>query len=215
VDVEALRRRFAAREAVVGVIGLGYVGLPLVSALTANGFTVVGFDIDASKVAALNSGRSIIRHIPHEAIAAIVAQRRFRAVTDFAELAQVDAVLICVPTPLTRHREPDLSYIVGTTESIAPHLKPGHLIVLESTTYPGTTRDVMRPILERGGLKSGKDFFLAYSPEREDPGNEQYSTTKIPKVVGGDGAAAQMLAATLYDQFVSRTVPVSSCETAE
>jgi UDP-N-acetyl-D-glucosamine dehydrogenase len=215
VDVEALRRRFAAREAVVGVIGLGYVGLPLVAALTAHGFRVVGFDIDAKKVTVLNSGRSIIRHIPHETIAGIVAKRRFRAVTDFAELAQVDAVLICVPTPLTRHREPDLSYIVGTTESIAPHLKPGHLIVLESTTYPGTTREVMRPILERGGLKSGKDFFLAFSPEREDPGNEQYSTTKIPKVVGGDGADAQRLATALYDQFVSRTVPVSSCETAE
>ncbi len=215
VDVEALRRRLVSREATVGVIGLGYVGLPLVGALAENGFTVVGFDIDAEKVATLNSGRSFIRHIPHEAIAGMVRSRRFRAVTDFAELAKVDAVLICVPTPLTRHREPDLSYIVGTTESIAPHLRPGHLIVLESTTYPGTTREVMLPILERGGLKSGRDFFLAYSPEREDPGNTQYSTTKIPKVVGGDGADAVALVAALYDQFVSRTVPVSSCETAE
>jgi UDP-N-acetyl-D-glucosamine dehydrogenase len=126
VDVEKLRQRFLAREAVIGVIGLGYVGLPLVGALTQNGFTVVGFDIDGEKVAILNAGRSFIRHIPHETIAEVVRQRRFRAVTDFAEIAKVDAVLICVPTPLTRHREPDLSYITGTTRSIAPHLKPGH-----------------------------------------------------------------------------------------
>jgi len=215
VDVEQLRRRFLGREAVIGVIGLGYVGLPLVSALTTKGFTVIGFDVDAEKVAVLNAGRSYIHHIPHETIADLLRQRRFRAVTDFAELAKVDAVLICVPTPLTRHREPDLSYVSGTARSIAPHLKPGHLIVLESTTYPGTTREVMLPILEAGGLKSGRDFFLAYSPEREDPGNSQYSTTKIPKVVGGDGADALALAAALYEQFVSRTVPVSSCETAE
>jgi UDP-N-acetyl-D-glucosamine dehydrogenase len=213
--VEQLRRRFLDRAAVIGVIGLGYVGLPLVSALTTKGFSVIGFDVDAEKVAVLNRGRSYIHHIPHETIADALRQRRFRAVTDFAELAKVDAVLICVPTPLTRHREPDLSYVSGTTRSIAPHLKPGHLIVLESTTYPGTTRDVMLPILESGGLKSGRDFFLAYSPEREDPGNSQYSTTKIPKVVGGDGADALALATALYDQFVSRTVPVSSCETAE
>jgi UDP-N-acetyl-D-glucosamine dehydrogenase len=180
VDVEQLRRRFVAREASVGVIGLGYVGLPLIGAIAAAGFEVVGFDIDAEKVALLNAGRSYIRHIPDASIAALVQERRFRAVTDFAALAQVDAVLICVPTPLTRHREPDLSYIVGTTEAIAPHLRRGQLIVLESTTYPGTTREVMLPILERSGLKSGGDFFLAYSPEREDPGNTQYSTTKIP-----------------------------------
>jgi UDP-N-acetyl-D-glucosamine dehydrogenase len=215
VDMESLRRRFITRDATIGVIGLGYVGLPLVDALATRGFNVVGFDIDAEKVATLNSGRSIIRHIPNETIAGMIAKRRFRAVTDFAELAKVDAALICVPTPLTRHREPDLSFIVGTAESIAPHLRPGHLIVLESTTYPGTTREVMLPILERGGLKAGRDFFLAYSPEREDPGNQQYSTTKIPKVVGGDGAAALALATALYDQFVTRTVPVSSCETAE
>ena len=215
VDVEQLRRRFLDREAVIGVIGLGYVGLPLVGALTTKGFSVIGFDVDGEKVAVLNAGRSYIHHIPHETIADLLRQRRFRAVTDFAELAQVDAVLICVPTPLTRHREPDLSYVSGTARSIAPHLKPGHLIVLESTTYPGTTREVMLPILEAGGLKSGRDFFLAYSPEREDPGNSQYSTTKIPKVVGGDGADALVLATALYDQFVSRTVPVSSCETAE
>ncbi len=214
-DVEALRRRFLAREATVGVIGLGYVGLPLVGAIAGAGFRVVGFDIDDAKVARLNAGRSYIRHIPDAAIAGLVASGRFRAVADFAELAAVDAVLICVPTPLTRHREPDLSFIVGTSEAIAPHLRRGQLVVLESTTYPGTTREVMLPILERGGLKSGVDFFLAYSPEREDPGNAQYSTTKIPKVVGGDGAAALALATALYDQFVAGTIPVSSAETAE
>ena len=215
VDVEALRRRFVAREANIGIIGLGYVGLPLVGAVAGAGFRVVGFDVDAEKVALLNAGRSYIRHIPDAAVAALVESRRFRAVADFAELAGVDAVLICVPTPLTRHREPDLSYVTGTAEAIAPHLRRGQLVVLESTTYPGTTRGVMLPILERGGLRSGVDFFLAYSPEREDPGNAQYSTTKIPKVVGGDGDAALALADALYAQFVAGTVPVSSPETAE
>jgi len=215
IDIEALRRRLVARAAAVGVIGLGYVGLPLVGAIAGAGFRVVGFDIDPVKVAELNAGRSYIRHIPDADIARVVQERRFRAVTDFAELAAVDAVLICVPTPLTRHREPDLSYVVGTTEAIAPHLRRGQLVVLESTTYPGTTREVMRPILERGGLRSGVDFFLAYSPEREDPGNSQYSTTRIPKVVGGDGDAALALATALYDQFVAGTVPVASPETAE
>jgi UDP-N-acetyl-D-glucosamine dehydrogenase len=215
VDVAAIRRRFLARDARIGVIGLGYVGLPLVGAIAESGFTVVGFDVDGEKVAALNDGRSYIRHIADASIAALVKDRRFSAVTDFTQLAAVDAVLICVPTPLTRHREPDLSYIVRTTEAIAPHLRRGQLIVLESTTYPGTTREVMQPILERGGLASGVDFFLAYSPEREDPGNTQYSTTKIPKVVGGDGEAALGLVTALYDQFVAGTIPVSSPETAE
>jgi UDP-N-acetyl-D-glucosamine dehydrogenase len=215
VDIEALRGRFIARDAMVGVIGLGYVGLPLVGAIAGSGFRVVGFDVDAEKVERLNAGRSYIRHIPDAMIAGLVRERGFRALTEFAALAQVDAVLICVPTPLTRHREPDLSYIVGTCEAIAPHLRRGQLIVLESTTYPGTTSEVMRPILERTGLRSGEDFFLAYSPEREDPGNAQYSTTRIPKVVGGDGPQALMLAVALYDQFVAGTIAVSSPETAE
>jgi UDP-N-acetyl-D-glucosamine dehydrogenase len=215
VDIETLRGRFIARDATVGVIGLGYVGLPLVGAIAGSGFRVVGFDVDAEKVERLNAGRSYIRHIPDAMIAGLVRERGFRALTEFAALAQVDAVLICVPTPLTRHREPDLSYIVGTCEAIAPHLRRGQLIVLESTTYPGTTSEVMRPILERTGLRSGEDFFLAYSPEREDPGNAQYSTTRIPKVVGGDGPQALMLAVALYDQFVAGTIAVSSPETAE
>src|SRR5690348_8732441 len=215
VDVEALHRRFVAREATIGVIGLGYVGLPLVGAILGSGFAVLGFDIDAEKVAQLNAGHSYIRHIPAATIAGWRRGGRFNAIADFTRLREVDAVLICVPTPLTRHREPDLSYIVGTTEAIAPQLRRGQLIVLESTTYPGTTREVMQPILERGGLKSGVDFFLAYSPEREDPIYTRFSTTKIPKVVGGDGPDALRLVTALYDQFVSGTIPVSSPETAE
>jgi UDP-N-acetyl-D-glucosamine dehydrogenase len=215
VGASALRGRVLDRSARVGVIGLGYVGLPLVSAIAASGFTVTGFDIDPHKVSMLNAGRSYIHHIPDRDVASLVSGGRFVAVTDFAGLAEMDAILICVPTPLTRYREPDLSYVVGTTEAVARHLRRGQLVVLESTTYPGTTREVMRPILERGGLRSGEDFFLAYSPEREDPGNKDYNAQGIPKVVGGDGADALMLTRTLYDQFVTRTVPVSSPETAE
>jgi UDP-N-acetyl-D-glucosamine dehydrogenase len=212
---EALRQKFASRAARIGVIGLGYVGLPLVSAIAQSGFRVTGFDVDPAKIAMLNSGRSYIHHIPDTLVGELVAGGRFEAVSDYAKLAEVDAILICVPTPLTRYREPDLSYVVGTTESIARYLRRGQLVVLESTTYPGTTREVMRPILERGGLKSGADFYLAFSPEREDPGNAEYNARKIPKVVGGDGPDALLLAKTLYDQFVAGTVPVSSPETAE
>jgi len=211
----ALQARFTQRTATVGVLGLGYVGLPLVRAFGEKGFAVVGFDVDAAKVEALNRGRSYIRQIPSAAIKALRDGGKFRASADFGELKQVDAVLICVPTPLTKQREPDITYIVDTTETIAKHLRPGQLVVLESTTYPGTTTEVMRPILERGGLKSGRDFYLAYSPEREDPGNKDYGTATIPKVVGGDGATAAKLAAALYDQAVAGTVSVSSCETAE
>ncbi|HEY5208071.1 MAG TPA: nucleotide sugar dehydrogenase [Stellaceae bacterium] len=212
---EWLRRRFLDRTAQIGVIGLGYVGLPLVSAIAQSGFRVIGFDVDQAKVDALNRGKSYIHHIPDSLVAGLVLGGRFEAVADFAKLGTVDAILICVPTPLTKHREPDLSYVVGTTEAVAPHLRRGQLVVLESTTYPGTTRDVMRPILEAGGLISGRDFYLAYSPEREDPGNAEYNARKIPKVVGGDGPDALLLTTTLYDQFVAGTVPVSSPETAE
>jgi UDP-N-acetyl-D-glucosamine dehydrogenase len=213
--VAGLRRRFLDRSARIGVIGLGYVGLPLVSAIAQSGFRVTGFDVDPRKVELLNRGRSYIHHLPDTLVAELVKGGKFQAVSDFARLEDVDAILICVPTPLTRYREPDLSYVVGTTETVAKHLRRGQLVVLESTTYPGTTRDVMRPILERGGLKSGTDFYLAYSPEREDPGNTEYNARRIPKVVGGDGADALALARTLYDQFVAGTVPVSSPETAE
>ena len=202
-------------EASVGVIGLGYVGLPLVQTFAARGFRVVGFDVDAEKVERLNAGESYIRHIPAETIARLNDTGRFTATVDFDGLAEMDAILICVPTPLAAGQEPDMTYVVATAEAIAPRLRPGQLVVLESTTYPGTTAEVLRPIFERGGLQSGRDFYLAYSPEREDPGNPDFSTARIPKVVGGDGPAALQLAKTLYDQVVVATVPVSSPETAE
>jgi UDP-N-acetyl-D-glucosamine dehydrogenase len=213
--VADLKQLLARREATIGVIGLGYVGLPLVLAMNSVGFRVIGFDIDAEKVRQLNAGESYIGHISPQRIADTVATGRFEATADITAMRRPDAILICVPTPLNRNREPDTSYIVRTTESLAPHVRRGQLVILESTTYPGTTSELMRPVLERGGLRSGRDFFLAYSPEREDPGNESFSTSSTPKVVGGDGPDACALACTLYDQFVVRTVPVSSLETAE
>jgi UDP-N-acetyl-D-glucosamine dehydrogenase len=214
-DAAGLRRSVAARRARIGVIGLGYVGLPLACLFAEKGFPTTGFDIDAAKVKALNAGRSYIRHIPNKRVAAIRAGGSFSASGDFGGLERMDAIIICVPTPLTRYREPDLQFIVKTGEAIAPRLRPGQLIVLESSTYPGTTREALKPILESTGLKSGRDFWLAYSPEREDPGNASFGTNLIPKVVGGDGKAALDLAVALYDQVVVKTVPVSSPETAE
>ncbi|HVC52290.1 MAG TPA: nucleotide sugar dehydrogenase [Stellaceae bacterium] len=214
-DVGSLAARFRNHAARIGVIGLGYVGLPLVRAAAERGFAAVGIDIDRAKVDLINAGGSYINHISAESIAAARATGNLSATDDFSALAGCDAIILCVPTPLTKQREPDLTFVVRTTEAIAPHLRRGHLVVLESTTYPGTTREIMQPILERGGLKSGRDFFLAYSPEREDPGNAQYGTNDIPKVVGGDGPDAVRLAVALYDQIVARTVPVSSLEAAE
>ncbi len=211
----ALESKILERQARIAVIGLGYVGLPLVHTICEAGFTALGLDIDPDKVARLNDGVSYIRHIPSEDIRKLVASGRFRATTDFAEVSEVEAVLICVPTPLSRHREPDLSFVLGTGRSIAPYLKPGQLVVLESTTYPGTTIQELKPVLEAGGLTSGIDFFLAYSPEREDPGNPVHRNETIPKVVGGDGAEARDLACALYGRIAARTVPVSSVDTAE
>jgi len=210
--LEALRTRTAH----VGVIGLGYVGLPLANLFHERGFRVTGFDVDTRKVESLQKGQSYIGHIPHSRIAELSRDERFDATADYSRIAEVDTVSICVPTPLTDNREPDLSFIEKTGRSIAPYLRPGQLIVLESTTYPGTTRDVLQPILEQGsGLRAGQDFFLAYSPEREDPGNTQYSTSTIPKVVGGIDPQSCQVAATLYEQAASRVVPVSSVEVAE
>jgi UDP-N-acetyl-D-glucosamine dehydrogenase len=214
-DGPGLQRAIAAREARVGIIGLGYVGLPLACLFAEKGFPTTGFDIDTPKVAALNAGRSYIRHIPSRRIAAIRKAGTFDATDDFDRLRQMDVIIICVPTPLTRYREPDLQFIVRTGEEIAPRLRHGQLVVLESSTYPGTTREDLKPILEATGLRSGADFWLAYSPEREDPGNANFGTNDIPKVVGGDGPVALDLAVALYDQIVVRTVPVSSPETAE
>lgn len=203
------------RSAVIGVIGLGYVGIPLALTALRRGFRVVGFDIDAVRVAQINAGTETIKHIPMDDVLAARKEGRFEATADFSRLSEADALLIAVPTPLSRHREPDLSYVRRTTEEIAATLRPGQLVILESTTYPGTTDEVMRPMLEAGGLKSGQDFFLAYSPEREDPGNVQFGTADIPKVVGGDGPDALAMAEALYAALVVRTVPVSSTATAE
>lgn len=204
------------RTAVIGIVGLGYVGIPLALAALRQGIRVIGFDIDRKRVEQINAGASTIKHIPIELIVAGLATGQFQATADFDRMDEPDALLIAVPTPLSRHREPDLSYVRTTTEAIARRLRPGQLIVLESTTYPGTTDELMRPILEQvTGLKSGTDFFLAYSPEREDPGNLHFGTSDIPKVVGGDGADALAMADTLYAALVVRTVPVSSTATAE
>jgi len=213
--VSSLIEAFKAHTATIGIIGLGYVGLPLACTVAKKGFSVLGFDIDASKVARLNEGQSYINHINAADVPQLRSDGRLAATGDFSRLAEVDAIILCVPTPLTRQRDPDLTFVVQTTEAIAPHLQRGQLIVLESTTYPGTSRDVMRPILERGQLRSGRDFFLAYSPEREDPGNADFSTAAIPKVVGGDGRDALKLACAFYDEVVTHTVPVSSLEAAE
>lgn len=212
--VEGLRR-IAGREALVGIIGLGYVGLPLALTVCKAGFRVLGFDIDSHRVALLNRGESGIRHIPSAPIGQAIEAGLFAATDDFTRLSEPDAILICVPTPLTRQREPDLSYIERTAQDIARVLRPGQLVVLESSTYPGTTTEVVKPILERSGLRSGWDFFVAYSPEREDPGNPDFGTHNIPKVVGGEGAEAQALVAALYAAFIRGTVSVSSPATAE
>ena len=210
-----LLKRIKDHSAVIGVIGMGYVGLPLVITFADEGFAVIGLDVDPDKVASLNDGTSYIRHIPSDSFSQHVANGRLIATADFTALAGVDAILICVPTPLTGSREPDLSFVESTAQMIAPHLKVGHLVILESTTYPGCTESLLKPILERSGLRSGNDFYLAYSPEREDPGNPKYETAHIPKVVGGDGVEALKLATTLYDQVVVQTVPVSSMDVAE
>jgi UDP-N-acetyl-D-glucosamine dehydrogenase len=210
-----LLTRIVDRQAVIGIIGLGYVGLPLAIAICRANFRVLGFDIDTRRVAALNEGNGLIKHIPNEPLAEAIANGLFEATTDFSRLNEPDAILICVPTPLTRQREPDMSYVAGSTASVAARLRPGQLVILESTTWPGTTEELMKPMLERAGLRSGEDFFLAFSPEREDPGNAVYGTQNIPKVVGGDGADALALATALYGAFVSQTVPVSSPATAE
>lgn len=213
--VRVLRDRLETCTAVIGVIGLGYVGLPLALACCKPGFAVIGFDIDSTKVEVLNRGESPIKHIPSEPVASARATGQFEASADFQRLNEPDALMICVPTPLGAHREPDLGFVEATTRAIAARLRPGQLVILESTTYPGTTREVLKPILEASGLQCGIDFFLAYSPEREDPGNSEYDTARIPKIVAGDGEAASMLAQTLYNHVVARTVPVSNLDTAE
>lgn len=213
--VDALVRKFADADAVVGVIGLGYVGLPVAKAFSDRGFEVYGFDIDEAKPERLRRGEPYIKHVSIEGIPERMRQGRFHATTDFSLVSRVDALIICVPTPLTRHREPDLSAIEQTARTITPHLRPNQLVILESTTYPGTTRDVLLPILAGSGLRPGEELFVAFSPEREDPGNAHFSTTTIPKVVGADDPASRALAIALYGAVVDRVVPVQSLATAE
>ena len=207
--------RLADRTAEIAVIGLGYVGLPLLTAVLARGYPAVGFDIDRAKLEGLRRGRPYIRHLPVASVAAAIEDGRATVTGDYARLGRCDVIVICVPTPLGPHREPDLSYVEATARNLAPHLRPGQLVALESTTYPGTTTEVVKPLLEAGGLVAGRDFFLAYSPEREDPGNPRHSGATIPRVVGGDGLTALELARAFYDSIVARTVPVSSPATAE
>jgi UDP-N-acetyl-D-glucosamine dehydrogenase len=211
VLIEAIR----ARTARVGVVGLGYVGLPLVLLFEEAGFPVIGFDVDEEKAAKLGRGESYIRHIGIERIQKAFGDKRAEATTDFGRLGECDAIIVCVPTPLGDHREPDLKYIRITAETIARLLRPGQVIVLESTTYPGTTREELLPRFESTGLKCGTDFFLGFSPEREDPGNERFNTRNIPKVVGGIDDASLRVLKELYGAAVDQVVPVSSAEVAE
>ncbi|HBE68358.1 MAG TPA: nucleotide sugar dehydrogenase [Planctomycetaceae bacterium] len=203
------------REATVGIVGLGYVGLPLIDAFLGTGFRLIGFDVDEKKVQELQSGKSYISHIPSTRVQQWHAEARFEATTNMSRLAEPDVILICVPTPLSASRDPDLKYVEATTRSIARVLRTGQLVVLESTTYPGTTRELMLPILERSGLTVDVDFFLAYSPEREDPGNRDFSASNIPKVVGGYGPNSREIADIVYSMAVAKTVLVSSVEAAE
>ena len=214
-DPTGLEGRLSDRSARIGVVGLGYVGLPLALAAAEAGYAVLGFDTDPDKVARLEAGESYLEHIPAAAVARVRASGRFAATADFDRLVEAEVIAICVPTPLGRHREPDLSFVEGTARQIAKRLRRGQLVILESTTYPGTTREILRPILEGTGLRSGEDFFLAYSPEREDPGNVDFSTSRIPRLVGGDGDRARDLACAFYARFVDQVVPVSSPEVAE
>jgi UDP-N-acetyl-D-glucosamine dehydrogenase len=205
------------KTAKVGIIGLGYVGLPLIRAFIKAGFKTIGFDVDSKKVKSLKAGKSYIAHIPSEWIKTYVKDGSFDPTDDLDRLKEADAILICVPTPLSESRDPDLGYVESSTEEVAKRLRPGQLVVLESTTYPGTTRDVMLPILQKyqPKLTVGKDYYLAYSPEREDPGNPDFTAEGIPKLVGGYDAVSGKLAAALYSHAIVRIIPVSSCEVAE
>ncbi|MEZ4515905.1 MAG: nucleotide sugar dehydrogenase [Chloroflexota bacterium] len=214
---EEMLRKIATREATVGIIGMGYVGLPLAVALAKEGFSVVGVDVDARKVDALNAGESYVEDVPSSVLAELIADGRLRATTDYAETADLDAISICVPTPLRKTKDPDISYIIDASENIVRHMPSdgGKLIVLESTTYPGTTDEVILPRLSKDGLEVGRDFFLAFSPERIDPGRTDYTVRTTPKVIGGVTPDCVEVAVALYGTVVDEPVPVSSTATAE
>lgn len=212
---EALENKITARTAKIAVIGLGYVGLPLAIEFAKAGFPTTGFDIDKTKVDNINHGRAYIKHIPVSAMREISTRKNCGATVDFLKLKAQDVIIICVPTPLTIHREPDMRFIESTVSEIAQTVRAGQLIILESTTYPGTTREIVKPPLEAKKLQAGRDLFLAFSPEREDPGNKNYSTATIPKVVGGLTPTCQKLACAVYNAVVTKTIPVSSPDAAE
>lgn len=204
------------RNYTIGIVGLGYVGLPLLWTFHEENFNLLGFDVDQRKLDHFNSGTTYIKHFVDDQIKQLRDSDKCDITLDFTRISEVDAIILCVPTPLDLHREPDMSYVESTVRSVAPHIKKGQILILESTTYPGTTEELIKPITEElSGLKAGVDFFLAYSPEREDPGNPDFRTASIPKVVGADGQDALDIAVTLYDQAISQVVPVSSTKTAE
>ena len=209
-----LKSSMENKESIIGIIGLGYVGLPLVIRFVEEGFKVVGFDVDDKKVDMLNAGESYIKHIKQEKIKSALGQG-FRATTNFSEIENVNVILICVPTPLAEGNEPDLSYVKATLKTIQPHLKENQLLILESTTYPGTTEEEIVPVIQNAGFKVGENFFVGYSPEREDPGNPKFSTQTIPKVVSGYSEKCLELTNALYGQIIEKTVPVSSLRVAE
>lgn len=213
--LDSILRNIRTRQARVGVMGLGYVGLPLLVELAKVGFDAVGFDVDQNKVDALGRGESYLEDVTVADIREVVNAGRLTATTDFGELAGLNTISICVPTPLRKTRDPDLSFIVAAVDEMARHLRPGQLVILESTTYPGTVEEVVKPKLEATGLLAGQDFFLAFSPERVDPGNVEWPTKRIPKVVGGVDKNSTLVATALYEQFIETIVPVSSARVAE
>lgn len=210
-----LLEKIKAKNAVIGIVGLGYVGLPLMLRFAESGFRVLGFDIDMAKVDTLNQGQSYIKHIGATRVAKASKSGKFEATTDFARAIETDALILCVPTPIGDHQEPDLSFVLNTVGSLLPHLKKGQVVSLESTTYPGTTEGELRPRIEARGFTIGSDIFLVFSPEREDPGNARFSTATIPKVVGGTTPACLEVGTALYGSVIDKIVPVSSTQAAE
>tara|TARA_X000001036_G_scaffold202901_1_gene190571 strand:- start:653 stop:1957 length:1305 start_codon:yes stop_codon:yes gene_type:complete len=213
--IDELSSKIKTRKAKIGIIGMGYVGIPLGLEFEKAGFTVIGFDKDKKRVNDINTGKQVMKHISSNLMAEFINSKRATATTDFTKIKEADCLIICVPTPLDEHEQPDMSYVESATSEISKNMSKGQLIVLESTTYPGTTREIVMPLLEKSNLKAGKDFFLAYSPEREDPGNKQFSVSKIPKVIGGYNENSLQITCELYDTIVSETIKVSSMETAE
>jgi len=213
--IDELEKKIKDKKAKIGIIGMGYVGIPLGLEFAGTGFSVTGFDKDSARVKEINSGKQVIKHIPAKSMKEFVKKNNGSSTTDFSEIRDMDCLIICVPTPLDEHEQPDMSYIESASKEIGKNLRKGQLIVLESTTYPGTTREIVKPILEKSKLEAGEDFFLAYSPEREDPGNKEFSISAIPKVMGGLTDNCLRLTSNLYKNIVSETVEVSSLETAE